>query len=81
MILKTKSKADWLLKGIAVSQIMWLVLNVAVRGFTKLPSDTARDCYDSFLNNRNCNICGKLVETERRCGTNSPENPDHGRDI
>ncbi|KAJ4388154.1 hypothetical protein N0V93_008760 [Gnomoniopsis smithogilvyi] len=32
-----KSKADWLIKGIAVLQIIWLVLNVITRGITGLP--------------------------------------------
>jgi hypothetical protein len=35
--IEDKSKADWLLKAIAVSQITWLMLNVAARGITKLP--------------------------------------------
>ncbi|KAJ4411359.1 hypothetical protein N0V82_009011 [Gnomoniopsis sp. IMI 355080] len=32
-----KSKADWLLKGIAILQIIWLILNITVRGITGLP--------------------------------------------
>ena len=35
--IEDKSKADWLLKAIAISQILWLILNVATRGITKLP--------------------------------------------
>jgi hypothetical protein len=35
--IEDKSKADWLLKAIAISQIIWLILNVAARGITKLP--------------------------------------------
>ena len=35
--IKDKSKADWFLKAIAISQILWLILNVASRGITKLP--------------------------------------------
>ena len=35
--IEDKSKADWLLKAIAISQILWLILNVAARGITKLP--------------------------------------------
>ena len=35
--IEDKSKADWLLKAIAVSQILWLILNVATRAITKLP--------------------------------------------
>ena len=35
--IEDKSKADWLLKAIAISQILWLILNVATRGITKRP--------------------------------------------
>jgi hypothetical protein len=35
--IEDKSKADWLLKGIAILQITWLILSVAVRGTTGLP--------------------------------------------
>lgn len=35
--IEDKSKADWLLKAIAVSQIMWLVLNIITRNIGKLP--------------------------------------------
>ena len=35
--IEDKSKADWLLKAIAILQILWLILNVATRGITKLP--------------------------------------------
>ena len=35
--IEDKSKADWLLKAIAISQILWLILNVATRAITKLP--------------------------------------------
>ena len=35
--IEDKSKADWLLKAIAISQILWLILNVATRSITKLP--------------------------------------------
>ena len=35
--IEDKSKVDWLLKAIAISQILWLILNVATRGITKLP--------------------------------------------
>ena len=34
---ENKSKADWLMKVIAVSQITWLLLNVVVCGITGLP--------------------------------------------
>ncbi|KAK1707176.1 hypothetical protein BDP67DRAFT_493525 [Colletotrichum lupini] len=34
---KDKSKADWLLKGIAVTQVSWLILSVIVRGILHLP--------------------------------------------
>ena len=35
--IEDKSKADWLLRAIAVSQILWLILNVATRHIAKLP--------------------------------------------
>ncbi|KAF2994266.1 hypothetical protein E8E13_002274 [Curvularia kusanoi] len=35
--IEDKSKADWLLKGLAVLQISWLVLSVLVRGVKRLP--------------------------------------------
>ncbi|KAF3761385.1 hypothetical protein M406DRAFT_281352, partial [Cryphonectria parasitica EP155] len=35
--IQDKSKADWLLKGIAVLQITWLIVSVAARHTTKLP--------------------------------------------
>ncbi|KAI3548822.1 hypothetical protein CSPX01_02845 [Colletotrichum filicis] len=35
--IKDKSKADWLLKGIAVTQVSWLILSVIVRGILHLP--------------------------------------------
>ncbi|KAL3293784.1 Major facilitator superfamily domain general substrate transporter protein [Colletotrichum asianum] len=34
--IQDKSKADWLLKSLAILQIVWLVLNVIVRGVTGL---------------------------------------------
>jgi hypothetical protein len=35
--IEDKSKVDWLLKAIAVSQITWLILNIAARVAAKLP--------------------------------------------
>lgn len=35
--IKDKSKADWVLKGIAVAQITWLILSVIVRSVMDLP--------------------------------------------
>ena len=35
--IEDKSKADWLLKAIAILRITWLILSVAVRGTTGLP--------------------------------------------
>lgn len=32
-----KSKADWLLKGLAVLQVTWIIINVIVRHITRLP--------------------------------------------
>ncbi|KXH48318.1 hypothetical protein CNYM01_08946 [Colletotrichum nymphaeae SA-01] len=32
-----ESKADWVLKGLAIAQISWLILNVIVRSFLHLP--------------------------------------------
>lgn len=35
--IRDKSKADWVLKGIAIAQVSWLVLSVIVRSITDLP--------------------------------------------
>ncbi|SPQ26511.1 63aeee19-6ec6-4c30-a660-662427c28541 [Thermothielavioides terrestris] len=35
--IQDRSKADWLVKSVALLQITWLVLNIAVRGSTGLP--------------------------------------------
>lgn len=32
-----KSKADWLLKGLAVLQVTWIIINVIIRHITRLP--------------------------------------------
>ncbi|KXH47398.1 hypothetical protein CSIM01_05335 [Colletotrichum simmondsii] len=35
--IKDKSKADWVLKGIAIAQVLWLILSVIVRSILHLP--------------------------------------------
>lgn len=35
--IKDKSKADWVLKGIAIAQVLWLILSVVVRKVMVLP--------------------------------------------
>jgi hypothetical protein len=40
--MEDKSKADWLVKTIAIAQISWLILSVMVRGVTHIPSPNSK---------------------------------------